>query len=58
MKEKLAKEGIDNNTLIDVHKTGGVRGLLAILALPKIFSQIKSKAKQKPRKTNPKFLQK
>ena len=58
MKQKLAKEGIDNNTLIDVHKRGGARGLLAILALPQIFSQINS-AKQKPRITkNSKVLTK
>jgi len=52
MKEKLGKEGLDNNTLITIHKLGGVRGLLSILAaLPKMFSHIKSKTKQKPRVT-------
>ena len=51
MKEKLGKEGIDSNKLIEIHNRRGVRGLLTILALPKTFYQMKSKTKQKPRIT-------
>ncbi|KAK3744034.1 hypothetical protein QZH41_002505 [Actinostola sp. cb2023] len=41
MKKKLGKEGLDNNTLITIHKLGGVRGLLSILALPKMSRTLK-----------------
>ena len=51
IKEKLAKEGLDHETLIQIHQLGSERGLLSIIALPKTYRQIASKTKHKPRVT-------
>lgn len=39
MKEKLGKEGIDSNKLIEIHNRRGVRGLLTILAYRRRFTK-------------------
>ena len=50
MKDKLGKAGLDFKTMEEVYRKGGSKALLAVLALPESFEQIRDKD-SKPRVT-------